>query len=475
MNRTALFLAAAVALSLVALIVGAPRHGAETLPPTTPTPVVRPPEVVAPTRAADGSLTMTSRLSHPLIQTGQSDVFVTVDVQGAEVPGAKRAPVNLALVIDRSGSMSGFKLQQAKQAARQLVSELSDNDRLAIVHYGSDVKSLEGLYCSGTNKARLLRYIDGIVDDGGTNIGAGLTTGRDQLLRSMSDFKVNRLVLISDGQPTEGLQDQGALTNLTKQIRAHGISVTSIGVGTDFNEDLMQAIAEVGAGAYAYLQDASQLSTIFKKDLNQAGTQVAHAVTLSFKLPPGTRLGEVLGYRTAFADERTVTVDLPDFAAGQLERVVARLTVDAPLADTTFEVTGLTLAYSDLLKSQPVASNAQLSATSTASAERVMKNRDPQAMVFATRARAAVNTQLAAQALKDGNQGRADELLGRNQAAFEEAAQAFGPSSVAADIASNDDLRQAFQGANTATEQEAQSKTAKRKARIDFGLMGSSY
>ena len=93
-------------------------------------------------------------------------------------PAAAARPVNLALVIDRSGSMSGYKLQQAKQAARRLVELLGPEDRLALVHYGSDVKSLASLPATPPNRERMLQFVEGIWDEGGTNIGAGLHAGR---------------------------------------------------------------------------------------------------------------------------------------------------------------------------------------------------------------------------------------------------------------------------------------------------------
>jgi Ca-activated chloride channel family protein len=473
MNRTAIFLAAAAVLALVALVVGMPRPSNNVVNSTPAFANSSPPPAVA----SDGSLKMSARLSHPYVGVGRSDVFVTVDLQGVEVPGQSRTPVNLALVIDRSGSMSGFKLQQAKMAARALVSQLKATDRLAIVHYGGDVKSMEGEFCTEENKERLLRYIDNIWDEGGTNIGAGLTTGRDLMLASMSDFKVNRLVLISDGQPTEGIQDSGGLLELARSIRMSGISITSIGVGTDFNEDLMQGFASAGGGAYAFLQDPSQLTTIFQKDLNQAGTQVAHGVALSFELPPGMELQEVLGYAGARGDtgERTFTINLPDFSAGQFERVVARVSVNAGAVGQSFDVSGLQLVYTDLLKSKRVVSDAKLAAMTTDKADVVWAKRDKDATVYAARAQSAVNTQAAAEALKNGDRERAQRLLKDNAFFFEEAGKVAGPAAVAQDVAEQKEWDNNFKAAQTDEEVQAASKGAKRKARMDFGLQGSTY
>lgn len=476
MNRTGIFLAAAGILGLVAVVAAVPRiHGVSTTtttPPTTVTPI-------DPATASDGSLGMTARLSHPFVGLGRQDVFLTVDLRAVEVPGAARAPVNLALVIDRSGSMSGFKLNQAKQAARQLVSQLTSADRLAIVHYGSDVKSMDGLMATPENKQRLLAFIDGIWDDGGTNIGSGLSTGRDLLLAAKSDFRVNRLVLISDGQPTEGVTDFGGLTAIVRDVRSVGVSVSSIGVGDDFNEQLMEAIAEVGAGAYAYLQDASQLARIFQKDLNAAGTQVARGVALSFKVPAGAQLQRVLGYtqvsRAFDGATEIVTVAMPDFAAAQQERVVVHLTVDAAQAGQTVNVSDLELNYTDLLKDRGVKSEAHLAAMTTNSTETIAKNQDKDAVVFAARARAAENSQKAAELLNQGDVEGAKALFITNTAIFDEAAAVAGAPAVAADIATQQAQSVQFDQAKTEESRKAAAKQVRNKARIDYGLMGSTY
>jgi Ca-activated chloride channel family protein len=372
--------------------------------------------------------------------------------------------------------MNGFKLSQAKQAARQLVSQLKATDRLAIVHFGGDVKSMDGVFCTESNKEKLLRYIDNIWDEGGTNIGAGLIAGRDLLLASASAFSVNRIIFMSDGQPTEGIQDSWGLINLTREIRAHGISVTSIGLGSDFNEDLMQGIASTGGGAYAYLQDAGQLATIFQKDLTQAATQVAHGVQLRLDSVPGVSIDEALGYRTWHNDHANIAlIALPDFAAGQSERVVVKLRVNAPAAGATFDVANLHLDYTDLLKGARIDSPLTLSAHATDKADVVWANRDREATVFAARAQSAVNTQAAADALKNGDRQKANDLLQQNAYFFEEAAKVAGEQAVAQDKAELKQWNDTFEGARTDDEVQQATKGAKRKARLDFGLHSSTY
>ncbi|MHB8872140.1 MAG: vWA domain-containing protein [Myxococcaceae bacterium] len=473
MNRTGIFLALAAGLALLALVVGLPRVTNHAPRPEVPGPAVTL-DPVAPTASADGSIKMVGRLSHPYVGTGRSDLFVTVDLTGVEVPGAERSPVSLALVIDRSGSMSGFKLNEAKAAAKQLVAQLRSQDRLAIIHFGSDVKSMPGSLATADNKDRMLRYIDGIWDDGGTNIGAALQTARDHLLSSMSEYKVNRAILVSDGQPTEGMTDESGLTSLAREIRRHGISVSSLGVGNDFNEDLMQQLAEVGAGSYGYLQDISQLATIFQKDLTHASTTVAREVELSFTLPGGVELGEVLGYRSTQVGQ-VVKVGMTDFSAGQMERVVVRLTVNAPSAGVALDVTALGLSYTDLLKGSKVDSRLRLSAMTTDREDEVLARRDKDATVFAARAQSAWNMNKAAELVKRGDNDQAQAMIQQNNVLFDEAAAVAGPAAVEADRAEQSEVYQQFGLATGEEARQQAAKGAKSRSLKNFGRMGSTY
>ncbi|MBX5482521.1 MAG: VWA domain-containing protein [Myxococcaceae bacterium] len=482
MNKTVAYLSLAGGLALVALVLAVPRTDASPTGSTGPTPETRLPETppavdplpTSQPQSADGSLKLTGRLSHPVVAAGTSGVFLTVDITGVEVPGKERAPVNLALVIDRSGSMAGEKLARAKEAARHLVNQLRPTDRLAIVHYGSDVQMLRSLEATEANKAQMLRFIDQITDDGGTNIGDGLQSGKAQLLTHLSGFKVNRMILISDGEPTEGITGPKALMQLARQIRTAGVTVSAIGVGDEFNEDLMQGLAEYGAGAYGYLQDASRLASIFQKDLQQAGTTVARNVELSFELPDGVSLAEVIGYRTSQAG-RTVRVALPDFSAGQVERVVAKLNVRTAAVGERIDVAHLSLAYDDLLADKPVETKTMLAALVTDRVEEVALRRDKEATVIASRAVAARNLSRAADALAHGNREKAEALMEENEAVFGDAAAVAGAAAVAPDVAAMNDAATGLMEAHSEAEVRQEVKAAKARALKGFGRMGSTY
>ncbi|MGQ0504580.1 MAG: vWA domain-containing protein [Myxococcaceae bacterium] len=465
MNRTVAYFVAAGALALVAVLVTAPKPG-------VPLPFNAGP--IAPTTTAGDTIKMVGRLSHPYVMPGNSELFVTVDLTGAEVPGAARSPVNLAVVIDRSGSMIGYKLDQAKNAARRLIEQLRDSDRLAIVHYGSDVKVLPSLYATAANRENMTSFVSAIFDDGGTNIGAGLTEARAQIERTRSDFKVNRVILISDGQPTEGLTDASALTQLARGIKDLGIAVSAVGVGEDFSEDLMQGIAEYGAGSYGFLRDAGALANLFSRDLQRAGTQVAKNVELSFELPSGVELGEVLGYRSTVSG-RTVRVPVADFSAGQLERVVARLRVTAPGKGSAFDVTGLRLAYLDLTKDQQVSVGATLSARVTEVRDEMLAKRDKDATVFATRAQKAENIQRAAQALSSGDRAGAARYMRRNAPLLQEAKALAGSAALADDFKEQDEISAGMDAAASPEAINVQVKAAKSSSRKGFGKIGSTY
>ncbi len=420
MNRTFLFLVSAAVLLILAVVLGAPRPNVATPPPWTPPQP--PPEVKVPPQppTTPGSLSMTGRLSHPYVVPGTSDVYATFEVSAVDVPGSRRAPVNLAVVIDRSGSMQGAKIVQARRAALHLVDMLNESDRLSVVHYGSDVEVLPGLFATHENKARMRRFINNIHEAGGTNIGDGLVAGERQIRNAMTDFRVNRLLLLSDGQPTVGITSAQGLTQVVRRIRDNGISVTSLGVGADFNEDLMQRLADVGGGSYGFISNASATAALFERDLQQAATLVATGASLKLALPQGVRFVQVFG-RPHRVEGDSVSISLPDFSARQMEKLVVQLAVSPAAAGNSFDVGAFTLAYDDVLTHRPADARVALAAFVTDSSTLAMEKRDKDAVVVANKARAGVNYEQAARAIERGDFGGARKVLDQNEALFGEA------------------------------------------------------
>ena len=440
MNRTSAYLGAAAVLLLLAVVVGLPRLSAPrpVEAPPAPIPVViapAPPVVPVPV-INPGSLSLTGRLSHPYLVPGTSDVFATLEVSAVDVPGAKRAPVNLAVVIDRSGSMSGAKIENARRAAQRLVDLLGDDDRISIVHYGTDVSAMAGVFATAENKVKLKRYIANIVDEGGTNIGDGLAVGMRHIERAKSDFRVNRLLLLSDGQPTVGITSSQGLVAVVRRIRDSGISVTSLGVGSDFNEDLMQRLADVGGGSYGFISNASAMANLFQRDLEQAGTMVARGASLAFTLPEGVSFVEVYG-RPVSQVGNAISITLPDFSARQVEKLVVHLTASPSVRNGSMDIAGFTLAYTDLLTEKRADARLSLAAMVTQDTTLALGKRDKGATVVANKARAALNYEKAAQAIDRGDYAQAKKTLKDNDAIFFEADQVAGSGSMADERATN--------------------------------------
>lgn len=486
MSRTTLFFVVAGALALVALIANAPLKGQAGAPTpagaAVPAPHVAaaaPTNAVAPGQA--GSLGLEARLSHPLVSADGQDVYAAIDVTAAGAADMKRLPINLALVIDRSGSMAGEKLRQAKLAAHHLVDQLRDDDSLGIVHYGTDTTTLAGRRVTAANREVLHAFIDDITEGGGTDIGAALGEGQAALRAARGGYDVSRLILISDGQPNQGVTSLSGLSAIVGDLRRTGVSVSSIGVGADFDEHIMEGLAEAGAGAYAFLEDAAQLDGIFQRDLAAAGTQVAQRAQLTFEVPAGVVLEAVLGHpevpggRVGRGAATAVTVALPDFAAGQKERVVVRLRVPAGRAGERVPVTGLSLTWFDLPTSRDARATTELFALASDSQAAIASHRDPEATVFAARAQAAESGRKAAELFKKGDRDGARAAYGASQRALDDAAGVAGLDALAEDKARYQAQQDRFESARSEGELKSAGKSARREARIDFGLMSSTY
>jgi Ca-activated chloride channel family protein len=369
--------------------------------------------------------TLTAALSgEKLLQNGTGEVYVSIDLTARPVAaggGANRPPVDLALVIDRSGSMSGGKLDAARRAAQGIVRRLADGDRVALVQYDSTAEVLVPLGALDPGgRVRLEQAIGGIVERGGTNLHGGMVLGQRELLgRQRSNpasvaGRVNRVVLLSDGQANEGITDRTTLGRIAGAAADQGVRLTTVGIGLGFNEDLMELLAENGRGRYYYAQDAGSLDQVFAGELAALQATVASATELRL-VPgcPGVEVLEVFGYETRRQGAATV-VPMVDLSGGDSRRLVAKLRVPTG-ATGRADLLAVELAYTDTRTRRPGASALLLGAEVTADpmAAQVATNREVMAHVVQVEAATAMRG--AAAAYERGDRQAARLLLEKKQ------------------------------------------------------------
>jgi len=207
----------------------------------------------------------------------------------------ERKPLNLVVVIDTSGSMAeDDRIGYVRTGLHRLIDELEDGDRLALVTYSNGVTEWSGLD-QPLDRAALHDAADQLQADGGTNLYGGLERGF-QIANSAFDLeRQNRVMLMSDGLPTAGITDDGSIVAMAEGYVSDGVGLTTIGVGLDFNVELMRRLAERGAGSFYFLESPQAIAEVFSEELDYAVEPLALDVALDVQADPAWQLGEVIG------------------------------------------------------------------------------------------------------------------------------------------------------------------------------------
>jgi Ca-activated chloride channel family protein len=231
-------------------------------------------------------------LSHARLLAGTpTRVFAEVRIiaDAGDRPG-ERAPISMAIVLDTSGSMEGEKIQQAKDSVIRLIRDMRDDDEVAFIRYADDASVLQPLTRVGNVRSVLIDQIRAIQAGGGTAIPRGLSAGLAQL-EVAGRGRVRRVVLASDGLDST----RGEAERLASSSFEHGITVSSMGIGLDFDESYMGGVARAGHGNFAFVKDASALSGFLKQELVETATTSIETATVRLQLPPGMRFVRAIG------------------------------------------------------------------------------------------------------------------------------------------------------------------------------------
>ena len=200
--------------------------------------------------------------------------------------GRPRQPVNVAFVLDRSGSMSGQKLTLAKRAVEQALARLHDEDRFSIVVYDDQIDVVvESTRASVEAKRNALDRLEQVDARGSTNLADGWLRGCEQVAVHQREETVDRCLLLTDGLANVGITDRGELERHAAELRARGVSTTTFGVGVDFDEVLLQAMADAGGGHFYYIETGQQIPDYITSEVGETLEVVARDVTVAVTAP----------------------------------------------------------------------------------------------------------------------------------------------------------------------------------------------
>jgi len=324
-----------------------------------------------------------------------------------------RTPINAAIVIDRSGSMSGERIAAAKDGARVALKRLSGTDKIALVAYNHGVDVLSPAAPLSESHDRLTEAIDAIHADGTTALYAGVAEGGHQVETYLSEKSVNRVVLLSDGLANVGPSRPSDLAELGRRLAAKGITVSTIGLGLDYNEDLMQRLAAASDGNHVFVERSSDLAEIFDREFGDALSVSARDITITIECKAGFTPKRILG-RDGSIEGSKVTLKLNQLQAENERYVVVELAAADAHGEGASDVADVRVTYTDLDNGKTAEAEAKPSVRFSSNAKEVDDSLNKPVMSQVTRQIATEQSEKAVELRDKGDIAGARKVLQDN-------------------------------------------------------------
>jgi Ca-activated chloride channel homolog len=336
-----------------------PSPASSTLPsPTQPPPPVTAPADASPAFSAPGTLRLDARLGHATLPgLRANETFLLVEVTAPEATSVDaRAPVNLSIAIDRSGSMKGKRLTNAIAAARGMLSRLRPDDTISLVAYDDQAELLVApTTVDRIDRLAFDRALAGLGSRGHTCMSCGLDLARAQVRRRGG--AINRILLLSDGVANRGLTTASEMRRLGDVARGEQTAITSIGVDLDYDERMLFAVSQASNGNHYFVEDPTGLPAVFEREAaNLVGT-MADRVDVDVDLAEGVEVLEVVarGHRQ---EGNRVALSFGSFNAGEDRSALVRVRVPAGLGART--LADVRLRYRDLTEDREAQASGRL-------------------------------------------------------------------------------------------------------------------
>jgi Ca-activated chloride channel family protein len=293
------------------------------------------------------------KTDRPVVAEGAaSELVLRMNLHADPVSVQRRTPLNLCLVLDKSGSMSGGKIQRLKEAALQAVDRLGKEDVLSIVAFSDGAQVLLRA-TKLRDRSDAVAAIEHLQADGSTALYAGMRVGLAEVKKFQGKGRVSRILLLSDGLANVGPDSPAALAAVGREAGRMGVPVTTFGLGLGYGEDLMTQLAMASDGNHAFIPDEGGLQAFFDKELGEAFSVAARELVVRITLASGVKVKGSLD-REIEQDGSRVTWRLNQLPGGMDKHLLLEVEAPALKAGQSLGVASAELAYNDADgKSQP--------------------------------------------------------------------------------------------------------------------------
>ena len=319
-------------------------------------------------------VSISSELATPVMAAGvKQTAFVRIALTGFHLDNdVERVPANVAIVLDKSGSMSGEKIRHARDAAAMAVGKLSDKDIVSIVTYDTTVDVIVPA-TPASNRRSIYQSIENISPGGNTALFAGVSKGAYEVRKFIDRNRVNRVILLSDGLANVGPSQPSELGSLGMALAKDGITVTTIGLGLGYNEDLMTQLANYSDGNHMFVEDAEGLLPVFEREFGAVLSVIAQDVDIEIVCNDWVKPLRIVG-RDGDIIGRKVVTRMSQLYSDEQKYVVLEVEIQPQKAGIERKLADVKVAYHNMATDRQRDVNNQVVATFSDSDQRVREN-----------------------------------------------------------------------------------------------------
>lgn len=284
------------------------------------------------------------------LATQSTRTHVLARITGSGTAMGARMPLNLCLILDRSGSMEGPPMEYMKRACGYVVDLLEPTDVLSIVAFADQAEIIMPAR-RVVNKQLIKEHINRLEVGNTTDLYGGIAMGASQVASVASPGYVNRALLFTDGEPTAGNKDFQSIVGQAVEQKSRGITITALGFGSEYNEELLAAIAKRSGGNYYYITRPELIPEIFRKELETMMMTVARNVRMRIQMSRWVQVRQVYGKLPTFG-YRSAEVTLADLERGETQSTIIELEL-GPRPGGKYRVAKVEIIYDDSTTGRP--------------------------------------------------------------------------------------------------------------------------